>query len=313
MTVAEWKAAVYQHRGLPASVRLLLVYLADHMADDLTVSVPQSVLMDALDLLRQHVAQMLRRACDEGLLHLVEPARGRTPAIYEATRRGKSPLASTPGARGKSPLASTDRRGKFAYASTDQATDPVDASKWTVEASPSLPIRATKVIPTELPLEDSPSPHLQLLVLDEDAETAPDSVTHGRVLHGSTSPAVSRRVGGPGGGIERPDVEALCRHLADRIEGNGNRRPTITKEWREEARRLIDNDKLPLEEAHELIDWCQDDGFWSPNILSMRKFRKQYDQLRGKRLNEQRRRPSTRNQLQAAYARAAARDQARGL
>ncbi len=78
----------------------------------------------------------------------------------------------------------------------------------------------------------------------------------------------------------RPDAEALCRHLAQRIEENGSRRPTITARWRDAARLLIDRDKRDPQQAHQVIDWCQADEFWRSNILSMPKFREKYDQLR---------------------------------
>jgi hypothetical protein len=84
----------------------------------------------------------------------------------------------------------------------------------------------------------------------------------------------------------RADVEQLCTHLADKIEVNGSKRPTITKAWRDEARRLLDIDARPLDKALALIDWCQNDTFWRSNVQSMPKFRKQYDQLRLKALAE---------------------------
>ena len=79
---------------------------------------------------------------------------------------------------------------------------------------------------------------------------------------------------------QREDVEALCEHLAERITNNGNKPPAITKAWRTQARLLLDRDKRAPDEAHRLIDWCQDDQFWMGNILSMPKFREQYDKLR---------------------------------
>jgi len=84
----------------------------------------------------------------------------------------------------------------------------------------------------------------------------------------------------------RPDVEAVCAHLADRIAGNGSKRPTITKEWRRQARLMIDTDGREVAAVHRCIDWCQDDPFWSANILSMPKLRKQYDHLRLKAIAE---------------------------
>lgn len=78
----------------------------------------------------------------------------------------------------------------------------------------------------------------------------------------------------------RPEVTALCEKLADYIERNGSRRPTITKAWVSSARLLIDNDKREPQEVHRIIEWCQQDSFWKTNILSMPKLRDKYDQLR---------------------------------
>jgi hypothetical protein len=78
----------------------------------------------------------------------------------------------------------------------------------------------------------------------------------------------------------RPDVEKICGLLRDRIVENGSKAPTITKQWRDEARRMIDLDKRDFDEIVRLIDWCQQDSFWQGNILSMVKFRAQFDRLR---------------------------------
>lgn len=77
----------------------------------------------------------------------------------------------------------------------------------------------------------------------------------------------------------RLDVEQICRHLADRIEANGAKRPLITAKWRTAARRMIDADGRTVEQILGAIDWCQNDDFWRANILSMPKLREKYDQL----------------------------------
>ena len=103
-------------------------------------------------------------------------------------------------------------------------------------------------------------------------------------------PIPSLRSGGAGGSAApsaevavveppRPDVTALCDHLAQRITENTRRRPTITEAWRKQARLILDRDNRNPDEAHRLIDWCQSDPFWQSNILSMPKFREKYDQL----------------------------------
>jgi DNA-binding transcriptional ArsR family regulator len=78
----------------------------------------------------------------------------------------------------------------------------------------------------------------------------------------------------------RPEIESLCLLLTNLIEENGSKRPTITKQWRTEARRLVEVDHRDPAEAEELLRWCQADPFWRSNIMSMPKFRAKYDQLR---------------------------------
>lgn len=88
----------------------------------------------------------------------------------------------------------------------------------------------------------------------------------------------------------REDVEQLCTRLRDRVEANGLNPPRITAEWRRQARLLLDTDKRDLPQALRLIDWCQSDPFWAPNVMSLPKFRKQYDQLLAKARHDQERR-----------------------
>lgn len=78
----------------------------------------------------------------------------------------------------------------------------------------------------------------------------------------------------------RPDVEEICRYLADKVVANGSRRPRITREWRRQARLLIDKDQRTVEQVKRAIDWSQADPFWKANVLSMPTLREKYDQLR---------------------------------
>ena len=101
----------------------------------------------------------------------------------------------------------------------------------------------------------------------------------------------------------RSDVEHVCRHLADRIEGNGSKRPNVTRRWREAARLLIDRDGRTVDQITRAIDWSQNDTFWRANILSMPTLREKYDQLRlaAQRTNGSNgARPSTTDQRVAA-------------
>jgi len=111
----------------------------------------------------------------------------------------------------------------------------------------------------------------------------------------------------------RLDVRRLCDHLAQRIHDNGVN-PKPGKKWHDAARLMLDRDGRTEQQVHAAIDWCQDDEFWRSNILSMPKLREKYDQLS---LQAQRRPASTRasrNDIdwEAAFARAAAKDQAQG-
>jgi hypothetical protein len=109
----------------------------------------------------------------------------------------------------------------------------------------------------------------------------------------------------------RSDVTRLCDHLADRIAGNGAKRPSIGKGWHDAARLMLDNDGRTEQEIHGAIDWCQTDEFWRSNILSMPKLREKYEQLR---LQAQRRQGGTARQQaeEAMWERAYARADARG-
>lgn len=78
----------------------------------------------------------------------------------------------------------------------------------------------------------------------------------------------------------RADVAEICSYLADKIEGNGSRRPAVTDRWREAARLMLDRDGRTVDQVKRAIDWCQADDFWRANILSMPTLRKQYERLR---------------------------------
>lgn len=78
----------------------------------------------------------------------------------------------------------------------------------------------------------------------------------------------------------RDDVEQACAYLADRIEQNGSKRPTVNKDWRTAARLMIDKDGVAFESLMGAITWSQDHDFWRSNILSMPTLRKQYDRMR---------------------------------
>jgi len=67
--------------------------------------------------------------------------------------------------------------------------------------------------------------------------------------------------------------------LADLIENNGARRPTVGQKWVTAERLLFERDGRDRAQAERLLRWCQADEFWRGNVLSMPKFRDKYDQL----------------------------------
>jgi len=84
----------------------------------------------------------------------------------------------------------------------------------------------------------------------------------------------------------RNDVSRICLHLADRIEGNGSKRPPLKKAWFDAARLMLDKDGRSEDDVHAAIDWCQNSEFWRGNILSLPKLREKYDQLRLQAMRE---------------------------
>lgn len=82
----------------------------------------------------------------------------------------------------------------------------------------------------------------------------------------------------------REDVERLCAHVADRVEGNTGKRPRVTARWRTAARLLLDTDLAgegdPLAVAIRAADWAADDEFWRANVLGVPKLREKFQTLR---------------------------------
>jgi hypothetical protein len=78
----------------------------------------------------------------------------------------------------------------------------------------------------------------------------------------------------------REDVERVCNFLAEWRVKLGCVRPTISEEWRTEARLMIDKDKRSLDQIKEITSWSQRHHFWKSNIQSIPTLRKQFDALR---------------------------------
>lgn len=53
----------------------------------------------------------------------------------------------------------------------------------------------------------------------------------------------------------------------------------VLQTWADDMRKLVELDKRDKHDVALVIKWCQQDSFWSTNILSAYKLRKQFDQL----------------------------------
>lgn len=84
------------------------------------------------------------------------------------------------------------------------------------------------------------------------------------------------------------EILDLCNLLADLVEANLKEksknpekvtRPEISKAWVTQMDLLIRKDSHEVDEVREIIEWVQADEFWSSNVMSPAKLRRQFDQL----------------------------------
>lgn len=83
-----------------------------------------------------------------------------------------------------------------------------------------------------------------------------------------------------------PELPEDARNLATQLKTlilENNPKAIVTNaqilNWTREADRMFTRDSRDPQDAAELLTWAQYDPFWQTNILSMAKFRQQYDQL----------------------------------
>lgn len=75
------------------------------------------------------------------------------------------------------------------------------------------------------------------------------------------------------------EVIELSNLLADLIEANGIKRPSVTEKWHQEIERLNRIDGYSWQQIEATIRWVQNDSFWRSNVLSPGKLRKQFGAL----------------------------------
>lgn len=79
----------------------------------------------------------------------------------------------------------------------------------------------------------------------------------------------------------REDVERICTLFADLCQSTATngKRPTITKAWRDAARRLIDLDGRTVDDIERITRWALADDFWVSNVRSLPKLREKFETL----------------------------------
>lgn len=122
--------------------------------------------------------------------------------------------------------------------------------------------------------------HQQADVTPRHAESRPVTESHNnKTGQDSTKQDKTEQTAKKGSVADRATAP-LSHLLADLIAENGGRRPRIGQSWLEAERLLLQRDQRDGMQAEALIRWCQKHEFWRANILSMPKFRQQYDRLR---------------------------------
>lgn len=132
------------------------------------------------------------------------------------------------------------------------------AAKTNTETAAPAPVEATTPpTPAHVDTDEPAADTLEATIIDQDADTT-DAPTPAH---------------------ERPDVEAICDHMADSVAARTGRRPRVTKRWRDAARLMIDRDNRPTDQIHAAIDWVAQSDFWAANILGVPKLREKWDTI----------------------------------
>ena len=81
------------------------------------------------------------------------------------------------------------------------------------------------------------------------------------------------------------DPYLLAKFLENNITENNPKFPKSESQrqrWAKDFDLMIRRDKIDADDIAEVIEWCQKDNFWRSNILSGKKLREKYQQLRMK-------------------------------
>ncbi|WKV22506.1 replication protein O [Bacillus phage vB_BceS-M2] len=83
------------------------------------------------------------------------------------------------------------------------------------------------------------------------------------------------------------DEVRLAHYLLQKIrENNPDHKEPNLQTWAGDIEKMIRIDGRTPQQVQNMIDWCQADHFWKANILSGKKLREKYDQMKVKALAE---------------------------
>lgn len=202
----------------------------------------------------------------------------RQPNLLKAAREAAAPIRSP---QIKTALIDELKRLPLEETSSEQVRDVV--AEFIADLESSLPPQPSN--PSANPF-GNPSPDPSQGIGEGNGSSTGDPLTPGNPDPHSPEPPgnasrssseIAPRPSDPN--RDRPEIDRICNHLADRIAANGSNRPAIGKKWRDAARLMLDRDHRTETQVHAAIDWCQDHEFWRGNILSLPKLREKYDQL----------------------------------
>lgn len=100
---------------------------------------------------------------------------------------------------------------------------------------------------------------------------------------------------------EEEDIEMiLSKYLFELMRRNNPeaKEPNF-QTWSNDIRKMINLDKRKPDQIKNMITWCQNDSFWKGNILSAKKLREKYDQLKVRAMEEYQRGQRPNNNRQA--------------
>jgi DNA-binding transcriptional ArsR family regulator len=226
--------------NLAGPARLVVLALAVKSDNETAMIPPEfspslSTLAAMTGLARSVVAEHLTRLED---LHWVKRARPARKSKYERTSYALSVGINDPG-RPSSPGA-----GRLADSPGDEAVrEPDGSSPGETDSAVRLPDCS------ESPSSPGDGPPV---VREPDGSPGPSSPGAGHAPTKELPTDKPKQERPPKkarpkvADIPRPDVDEICTYLADKIEANGSKRPEITKEWRRDARLLLD-EKRPIQ------------------------------------------------------------------